>query len=70
MESKLSESQKRANKKWIENNREHSNYLKNRSACKSFIRNKATSEDLKELSEMILQRKIELLKNKWYNIEK
>lgn len=46
-------SQKKANKKWVENNREHSNYLKNRSACKSFIRNKATLEDLQDLQELI-----------------
>lgn len=53
---KVTESQKRATKKWEMENREHSNYLKNRSACKCFIRNKATIEDLKELEEMINER--------------
>ena len=65
MNTKTTESQKKATKKWVEKNRDHSNYLKNRSACKSFIRNKATLEDLKELSEIVLQRKIELIKKKW-----
>lgn len=49
-------SQLKANKKWSEENREHSNYLKNRSACKSFIRNKATKEDLKAIQELINER--------------
>lgn len=46
-------SQIKANKKWCKENREHSNYLKNKSACKSFIRNKATLEDLQDIKELI-----------------
>ncbi len=46
-----------ANKKWQDQNKEHSNYLKSRSACRSFIRNKATPEDLIELEAMIRERR-------------
>ena len=35
--NKTTDSQKKATKKWVENNREHSNYLKNRSAEKTEI---------------------------------
>lgn len=48
-----SEAQKRADKKYNEANREYVNYLRNRSATRGFIRNKATKEDLEELLEMI-----------------
>ena len=64
----MRECQKRANKKWAEENRERSNYLKNKSACKSFIKNKSTLEDLEEISKLILEKKIEFMRNKWYNI--
>ena len=63
----MRECQKNANKKWSEENRERSNYLKNKSACKTFIRKRATLEDLEEISKMILEKKIELMKNRWYN---
>ncbi|NFQ85106.1 hypothetical protein FDG04_07235 [Clostridium sporogenes] len=53
--------QKVADKKWIEKNREHATYLRNRSSARSFIRNKATTEDLEELQKLIEERK-ELLK--------
>ncbi len=46
-----------ANKKWQDQNKEHSNYLKSRSACRSFIRNRATAEDLIELEVMIMERR-------------
>ena len=62
--SKVKECQKKATKKWEENNREHSNYLKNRSAAKTFIKKSATLEDLEEISKMILEKKIELMKNR------
>ena len=65
--NKTTDSQKKATKKWVENNREHSNYLKNRSAAKTFIKKRATLEDLEEISKMILEKKIELMKNRWYN---
>lgn len=41
------------NKKWQAANRDHSNYLKNRSAARSFIRKKAKIEDLRELQKLI-----------------
>ena len=41
------------NKKWIEKNKEHKNYLSSRSSARSFIRNKATKDDLDELNELI-----------------
>ncbi|APC82752.1 hypothetical protein [Clostridium botulinum] len=48
--------QKVADKKWIEKNREHATYLRNRSSARSFIRNKATKEDLEELEGLIKER--------------
>ncbi|AUN19029.1 hypothetical protein B2H91_10465 [Clostridium botulinum] len=48
--------QKVADKKWIEKNREHATYLRNRSSARSFIRNKATQDDLEELKELIKER--------------
>ena len=62
--NKTTDSQKKATKKWVENNREHSNYLKYRSCAKTFINNRATLEDLEEISKMILEKKIELMKNR------
>ena len=50
------------NKKWQEKNRERTKYLRNRSTSRSFIRNQATSEDIKELEQLINIRK-EILKN-------
>lgn len=55
--AKLSEAQKRADAKWRENNKEHANYLRARSAAKSFIKNRATEEDLAELLKLISDRK-------------
>ena len=43
----------RADKKWNEKNREHPNYMTNRSTARGFIRNHATKEDLLELQELI-----------------
>lgn len=42
-----------ADKRWKEKNREHRNYLTGRGAARSFIRNKATREDLLELKSLI-----------------
>lgn len=50
------------NKKWAENNKTHSSYLKSRSSARSFIRNKATLEDIEELSDLLKLRKINLEK--------
>lgn len=52
--------QTEANKRWQEKNKEHSNYLKSRSAARGFIKNKATEEDLKELEEFIKVRREEI----------
>lgn len=45
-----------ADKRWKEKNREHRNYLTGRGAARSFIRNKATREDLLELKSLIEER--------------
>ena len=48
-----------ANKRWRESSpeaKEHSNYLKMRSAARSFIRNRATLEDVKEMEKMLNER--------------
>lgn len=49
-----------ANKKWQSQNKEYSNYLKARSTSRGFIRKRATSEDLEELEQLILNRRNEL----------
>ncbi|WP_172354842.1 hypothetical protein [Pseudolactococcus insecticola] len=56
-ENKVSEAQRKATKNWETKNREHSNYLKNRSAAKSFILKKAHEEDLKLVEEWLDERK-------------
>lgn len=61
--SNVSESQKRAQKKYDEKNREKRTYLSQRSTSRGFIRNKATLEDLEELAELIEERKKALAKN-------
>lgn len=53
----VSESQKRANKKWDEANKERKAYINKRSTARSFIRNKATLEDLDELTYLIQERR-------------
>lgn len=42
-----------ADKRWIEKNKEHRNYLSRRSNARGFIRNLAKKEDLQELKELI-----------------
>lgn len=49
-----------ANQKWEDKNKEYSSYLKSRSSARSFIRNKATLEDLKELEQLIRERETAL----------
>ncbi|MBB6715961.1 hypothetical protein [Clostridium gasigenes] len=53
-------SQTEANKKWQDKNKEYSNYLKGRSSARSFIKNKATLEDLEELEILTNIRREEL----------
>ncbi|WP_150263791.1 hypothetical protein [Parvimonas micra] len=50
---KSAEQQKEADKRWIEKNKEHRNYLSRRSNARGFIRNLAKKEDLQELKELI-----------------
>lgn len=57
LEKKTSESQLKAIKKWNEANREKANYTRGKSAAKSFIKNKATLEDLEMLEEVIHERR-------------
>ncbi|WP_086329676.1 hypothetical protein [Candidatus Enterococcus mansonii] len=52
--------QAEANKRWEKKNKEHSNYLKSRSAARSFIRSKSKLEDLDELEQLIAERRNEL----------
>lgn len=52
--------QTEANKRWQEKNKEYSNYLKDRSRARSFIRKKATKEDIEELEQLIALRKEQL----------
>ena len=51
------EQQKAADKRYREKNKEHRNYLSSRSTARSFIRNKATIEDLEEVQKLINERK-------------
>jgi hypothetical protein len=46
-----------ADKRWIEQNREHRNYLSARGTARSFLKNKATKEDLDELEAIIKERR-------------
>lgn len=46
-----------ADKKWYDKNKEHKQYLNYRSTSRSFIRNRATLEDLEELEELIAARR-------------
>ena len=56
----LTEAQKRAKQKYIENNRERTNYINDRSKAKNFILKKATKEDLEELKVLIEEKEREL----------
>jgi len=56
----LTDAQKRANEKWHKNHRERANYIAMRSSARSFIRKKSTADDLKELQEIIENRRKEL----------
>lgn len=52
--------QTEANKRWQEKNREKTRYLRDRSTARSFVRNRATAEDLDELVALIIQRRGEM----------
>lgn len=49
-----------ANQNWEKKNKEYASYLKSRSSTRSFIRNKATLEDIEELRELINEREEKL----------
>ena len=53
----------KADKKWIEKNKEHRSYLSQRSTTRSFIRKKATADDLTELEKLIEESRINENKN-------
>ncbi len=52
--------QTEANKRWQQQNKEYSNYLKARSTARGFIKNRATMEDLEELKLLLVDRENEL----------
>ncbi len=54
--------QTEANKKWQDKNREKARYLRNRSTARNFVKKQATLDDIKELEELIANRKNELNK--------
>lgn len=49
MDYKTSSSQRKAVRNYEKQNKERTRYIKDRSACRSFIRNKATIDDLNEI---------------------
>ncbi|NYS34094.1 hypothetical protein HZZ02_10240 [Streptococcus danieliae] len=53
----VSESQKRANKKWDDANKERKAYINKRSTARSFVKNLATQDDLDELTQLIEERR-------------
>lgn len=60
MTEKLSEARIKANKKWDEKDKERASYLRSRSSAKSFIKNKATKEDIEMLKDVMKKRLEEL----------
>ena len=52
----LSQAQKEAKKRWREKNREKEKYYSRKSVAKNFIRDFATTDDLKELREEIFKK--------------
>ncbi|AND80101.1 hypothetical protein [Streptococcus pantholopis] len=53
----VSEAQKKASRKWEQKNKEKKAYYSYKATTKSFIRNKATAEDLTELEALIAERR-------------
>ena len=54
--------QTEANKKWQEKNKEKAKYLSDRSRARSFLKNRASKEDLAEFEEILKVRREELNK--------
>lgn len=57
---KYTDAKAKANKKWGDQNKEHRAYLNARSTARSFIRNRATVDDLDELVQLIANRRVQL----------
>jgi hypothetical protein len=51
-----SEAQKRAKKKWSDNNKEKTRIYRYRSYARKFVRDLATDDDLRELQKIISER--------------
>lgn len=60
MSEKLSDARIKANKKWDEENKARKQYLNTRSVARNFIKKRATSDDIEELSQLLDERKKEL----------
>lgn len=58
--AKLTEAQKRANKKWNDSHKKRMNYIRRRSDSKNFILKYANEEDLDKTLEYINMRREEL----------
>ena len=56
-ELKTSDAQRRATDKWKAEHAEHNRYINQRSAARSFIRNRANADDLDELQRLINDRR-------------
>lgn len=56
MTQNISESKKKANEKWNDNNKERMRYLRSRSSARSFINNRATIDDINELRQLLDER--------------
>jgi hypothetical protein len=52
----MQKKQTEANKKWQEKNKDYANYISARSRARSFIKNKASLEDLEEFRKLIRER--------------
>lgn len=61
--AKLTEAQKRANKKWNDGHKKRMNYIRRRSDSKNFILKYADEEDLDKTLEYIKIRREELKQN-------
>lgn len=58
--AKLSESRKRANKKWDEKNKQRRQYINKRSVARNFVKQLGTIDDLNELQMLIETRRKDL----------
>lgn len=60
MNDKTSEAQKRASREWKKRNPARTKYMSYKSSAKTFIRHHATETDIKELENLINERKEKL----------